>query len=359
MAAPLLPEDQETLADAPSPTWEGFRGARLLITGGTGFVGTWLIAGLAWANRELNLGAAAVVVSRDPEAFLEREPWARSERWLAFVRGDVRDFTRPPRSFSHVIVGAAAADARISSQAPLTVMETIVQGGARTLRAATGARSVLLLSSGAVYGGGAERLAGIPEEFEGTLDRLDARYAYHEAKRAMEAMGVAAAAECGLDVKIARLFAFVGPWLPGDRHFAVGNFIRDGMAGRPIVVRGDGSPERSYLYAADMLVWLLTILATGAGGRAYNVGSERAVSMSTLAGLVAAALPVPPAVNVLGQEGSGGGGQRYVPSVKRAHDELGVSQTVGLEQGLDRTIRWLRARERSVGLDVPGRSSAS
>jgi nucleoside-diphosphate-sugar epimerase len=345
---PLLREDQATLALLPSHVWDGLRGARLLVTGGTGFVGTWLIAGLAWANRELGIGTHAVVVSRDPEAFMVREPWTRSERWLRFVRGDVREFTRPSGSFSHVIVGAAPADARFAVQAPLTLMETIIQGGSRTLRAAPDARSGLLLSSGAVYGRGGEKLEHIPEEFEGTLDQLDPGYAYHEAKRAMEAMGIAAAAECGLDVKIARLFAFVGPWLPGDRHFAVGNFVRDGLAGRPIAVQGDGSPQRSYLYAADMIAWLLTILVSGVGGRPYNVGSERAVSMSELANLVAAALPVRPPVNVLGLAGSGGGGQRYVPSVERACDELGVRQTVTLEEGVERTIRWLRMREQGA-----------
>jgi dTDP-glucose 4,6-dehydratase len=345
---PLLAEDQETFAGAPAHVWEELRGARLLITGGTGFVGTWMISGLAWANRELGVGAEAVVVSRDPAAFVDREPWTRSQRWLAFARGDVRDFTRPPGAFSHVIVGAASADAALATREPLTLMDTILEGGARTLRAASGARSVLLLSSGAVYGDGPERPADLQEDFEGVLDRLDVSHAYHEAKRAFEAMGIAAAAECKLDVKIARLFTFVGPWLPGDRHFAVGNFIRDGMAGRPIVVRGDGSPERSYLYAADMLVWLLTILVSATGGRAYNVGSDRAVSTAALADLVAAALPVWPGVEVLGRPGSGGGGQRYVPSVRRARDELGVRQTVTLEDGVDRTIRWLRAREQAA-----------
>lgn len=344
MAIPLLPEDRDTIAGAPMWVWDGLRGAHLLITGGTGFVGTWLVAGLSWAMREFNFDAEVTVLSRDPEKFLAREPWARTVPELKWVRGDVRELAVPPESFSHVIAGAGPVDAGTTSATPLAMMEAIVWGGARTLRAAGSARSVLILSSGAVYGLGGEQLAAIPEEFEGRLDRLDAKAAYPEAKRALETFAVAAAAESGQPATIARLFAFIGPWIPGDRHFAVGNFVRDGLAGGPIVVRGDGSPVRSYLYAADMFVWLLAILQGGAAGRAYNVGSDREVTISTLAALVAAALPVAPAVEVLGQRGNGAGGQRYIPDVTRVLKELSLRPTVTLEEGIDRTIRWLQTR---------------
>ncbi len=350
MPAPLLPEDGEVLAATSARTWEDLRGARLLVTGGTGFVGTWLLAGFSWANRELGLDVTAVVVSRDPAAFLLREPWVGEESWIVLVPGDVRSLHTPTGRFSHVVAGAAPADARLAAQAPFTLMETIVEGCARTLRAAgaAGARRVLLLSSGAVYGRGSERLEHVPEDFEGVIERLDPRFAYHEAKRAMEALGVAAAAQKGLEVTLARLFAFVGPWLPLDRHFAAGSLIRDGLAGGPIVVHGDGSPERSFLYAADMAVWLLTILARGADRRAYNVGSERSVSVSELAGLVADAVQGHPAVEVRGIAQAGAGGQRYVPSVARVRDELGLTETVSLEDALDRTVRWLGLRGRDV-----------
>jgi dTDP-glucose 4,6-dehydratase len=346
MPAPLLPEDAEVLAATPARTWDDLRGARVLVTGGTGFVGTWLLAALAWANRELALDATAVVVSRDPAAFLLREPWVGEEAWIVLIPGDVRSLVAPSGRFSHVVAGAAPADARVAAKAPFTLMETIVEGCARTLRAAggAGARGVLLLSSGAVYGRGSERLTHTPEDFEGVVERLDSRFAYHEAKRAMEALGAAAGAQSNFEVKLARLFAFVGPWLPLDRHFAVGNFIRDGLAGGPIVVRGDGTPERSFLYAADMAVWLLTILTCGADGRAYNVGSERSVSVAELAGLVANTLPQRPAVEIRGVAQFGGGGQRYVPSVRRARDELGLAETVDLADGLGRTVRWFDLR---------------
>jgi dTDP-glucose 4,6-dehydratase len=142
---------------------------------------------------------------------------------------------------------------------------------------------------------------------------------------------------------IARGFAFVGPHLPLDTHFAVGNFLRDGRAGGPIVVKGDGTAMRSYLYASELAIWLWTMLASGRPGRAYNVGSEEAVSIAELARLVA---------RLFGVEARIDGGprdpslppERYVPSVKRAREELALVQRIDLATGLRRTADWLPSR---------------
>ena len=147
----------------------------------------------------------------------------------------------------------------------------------------------------------------------------------------------------GLDTRIARCFAFVGPYLPLDIHFAIGNFIRDSMTGGPIRVNGDGSPFRSYLYAADLAARLWTILMRDAPCRAYNVGSASPISIAALAELVSQQVNPRCEVHIAAQPDPARLAQRYVPDVNRVKSELKVRETVDLISAVRRTITWHRS----------------
>jgi dTDP-glucose 4,6-dehydratase len=151
-------------------------------------------------------------------------------------------------------------------------------------------------------------------------------------------------AEGPLHTTIARCFAFVGPYLPLDSHLAIGNFIRAAIEGRPIRVLSDGTPLRSYMYAADLAAWLWTILLRGGRGRAYNVGSEEEISIADVARAVSRAAGGRSEVAITG-EATGGPAQRYVPGTSRARADLGVTMTVGFEEALGRTLAWFRGRD--------------
>jgi dTDP-glucose 4,6-dehydratase len=225
---------------------------------------------------------------------------------------------------------------------PLSLLDITVRGAWRVLEFArqAGVRKLLLTSSGAVYGRQPPELGHTAEDYPGAPDPMLPQSAYGQGKRLAEHLCAVYAEEFGLECKIARCFAFVGPYLPLDAHYAVGNFLRDGLAGGPIVVRGDGTPCRSYLYAADLAAWLWTILLRGASGRAYNVGSEAALTIAELARLVAAAFPRPPEVQICREPLAGAPAERYVPSTRRAAVELGLNALVALPQGIARTLAW-------------------
>jgi dTDP-glucose 4,6-dehydratase len=278
------------------------------------------------------------VLTRDPARVEPRFARAVETGVLALVAGDVRTFDCDVRP--DVVINAATPTAR-EAQDPSLVADVIVNGAANVLRfaARSGKIPVLFTSSGAVYGRQPPSLERIPETYPGAPDHLDPRFAYHEAKRMAELLHVAAGRASGIVPKIARLFAFVGPHLPLDQHFAVGNFVRDALRGGPIVVTGDGTALRSYLYASDMTAWLWQILGTGKAERPYNVGSGDAISIAGTAGAVAAAAGLAPRdVEVRGLPVEGALPERYVPNVERAASELGLRQAVPFEAALGRTI---------------------
>ena len=337
-----LAGDLDHILTHTSGVWGGLAGARIFVTGGTGFIGCWLLESFAWACDRLPLHASMTVLTRSPEAFRAAAPHLASHPAIRLLRGDVRSFAFPEGGFSHVIHGATEASEKLNRERPMEMLETIVDGTRRTLdlAVASGARRFLLLSSGAVYGAQPPEIAKVPETYRGGPDPVDPRAAYAEGKRLAELLVTLYARNHALNCLIARCFAFVGPYLPLDAHFAIGNFIGDSLAGRPIEIRGDGTPLRSYLYAADLAIWLWTILARGESCRPYNVGSDGELSIRELASTVARALGTRNQVRVAGVPRADVAAERYVPSVDRARRELGLDRHVDIEEGIRRTVAW-------------------
>jgi dTDP-glucose 4,6-dehydratase len=345
MSHPLA-HDLDHILNYTGDVWPELRGARLFVTGGTGFFGCWLLDSFARANDTLGLGAEAVVLTRDPAAFRRKEPWLAAHPAIRFHSGDVRSFDFPSGGFSHVIHAATDSSTGLDVRDPLCMLHTIVEGTRRTLdfAVACGARKFLLTSSGAVYGRQPPHLTHMPETWTGGPDPADPRSVYAEGKRAAEMLCAIYCGRGGLQTKIARCFAFVGPRLPLDAHFAVGNFIRDQLAGGPIRINGDGTPFRSYLYAADLAIWLWTILTRGQAGRPYNVGSEEDISISNLAAAVARTLGPHTEVQVASKPVPDALPSRYVPSTGRARHELELAQHVPIEESIRRTAAWSHQR---------------
>lgn len=324
--------------------WEELRGQRVFITGGTGFFGCWLLESLAWVNNRLDLNATAVVLTRSVERFQRKAPHLASYPAIRFHIGDVRDFDFPEGRFSHVIHAATEANATLNAENPLLMLDTIVEGTRHTLEFArqSGAAKFLLTSSGAVYGRPRPDMTHVAEDYQGAPDPTQSRSAYGEGKRLAELLCAIYAQQLGLEAKIARCFAFVGPYLPLDSNFAVGSFIRDGIVGGPIHVNGDGTPYRSYLHAADLTIWLWTILFKGKSCFPYNVGSNEAVTVADLANLVAEQFAPRPRIEIEQRQVNGLASERYIPSIERVYREFGLHPTIGLAEAIQRTTDWFR-----------------
>ena len=318
----------------------GLDGASILITGGTGFFGTWLVALLAHARQRLDVKLEIAILTRDPERFEDVQPWLATRLFVRLVRGDVRFFEFPEGRFTHV-VHAATDTSAAADRDPAALMDSIVGGTRRVLEfaAATGVARLLYVSSGAVYGPQPQEMERIDETYLGACDPLDPRSAYGQAKRLAEQMCICAAQGTAIEPVIARAFAFVGPGLPLDGHFAIGNFIRDAVRSQTIAVAGDGSPLRAYLYAGDLAAWLVTLLVRGTQKSAYNVGSDQAIEIGELAHRVAGVLSGAARVEIKGSADPGALRSRYVPSIDKARRELSLDVWTPLDEAIRRTAK--------------------
>lgn len=282
-----------------------------------------------------------MILSRDPGRFATEVPHLAARPEFSWLVGDAASFAFPTKHFDYVLHFATASAAEVSAGGTAAIMHTLA-GTQRVLEFArsSGARRVLFASSGAVYGRQPAELSHIPEDYAGAPDTTDPASAYGEMKRMSELMCVTS----GLDCVIARGFAFVGPYLPLTGKFAVGSFIRDALAGGPIILRSNGLALRSYLYAADLAAWLLTLLLKGRPSEAYNVGSEQAVSIRELVELVAAHSPMP-IETIIRDQALSQTASSYVPATNRARSLASLEVALDLPTALARTLAWALAAE--------------
>lgn len=294
---------------------------RILITGGTGFFGKSM---LDYRRRHSDRARSEwIILSRNPKRFIRDYPMLATQSGVSFVAGDIRDFD-PSESRLDAIIHAAAVLNPTATESE--ILSTTIDGTRHIVDVAknTGCGKVLYTSSGAVYGA---LMAPVSEEA-----KCRPTTPYGHAKVEAEKLLI----HSGLDVRIARCFSFVGKYLDWTIYYAIGNFIRDVLSGNDIVIQGDGSPVRSYLYADDLVEWLCAILERGESGRVYNVGSDEAISIRDLACLVRDELKSTGKVKVLGNH-LVGAANCYVPNVDRIRKELCVSVKMGLREAIARS----------------------
>lgn len=312
-------------------------GQRLFLSGATGFIGRWLLQAVRCLN-EAGASIEVCALSRDPDAFLARAPEWQAQPWLTWVRGDIRDFPYPELMPTAILHGATETSAQFAARYPDALFESIVRGAEHLLRFAVsrGRPRVLLLSSGAVYGEQPADLPALPEDRVLPDEASSSASAYARGKREMERLARYYSDTEGIDTICARCFTFIGHGLAP--HLAISQFIRDARVNPTIVINGDGLPIRSYLYAADLAVWLLTILLRGTPRRAYNVGSPEPFALIEAARRVQMVLA--PDKRVETRHADAPGARRcYVPDTRRAERELGLRVWTPFDEALRKTAR--------------------
>jgi len=336
-----LAADLDHILSHTEDVWPSMRGERIFLTGGTGFVGTWLTESLCWANRRLGLDISAVLLTRDPEGFRRRAPHLAEDPAITLLAGDGPAFPFPDGTFPLIIHAATERVFPPDADNPAATLDRDLAATRRVLEFACGhrARRLLFTSSGAVYGKQPPTLTHVSEDYPGAPLTTDVASAYGQGKRISEFLCSTYSQVYGFEAVIARLFAFAGPLLALDANYAVGNFLRDAMAGGPIKIGGDGTPYRSYLYAADLAAWLWTLLIRGESGTAYNTGSPHEISIADLAQTVVREVAPGCTIETARQPVPGAPAPRYVPDAARAA-ALGLHPWITLEEGIRKMRDW-------------------
>lgn len=338
----VIKEDFHFVYSQTKTSWDKLHHKTILITGATGFFGKCMLQNFIYANNEKALNIHIIALSRDPERFISQHPEFKHES-ISWITGDVKDFEFPSQNIDFIIHAATDVNAHLITNEPLSIYENIVDGTKHVLELAKlkNTESVLYVSSGAVYGKQPHNLTHVTEEFTGATNVYDKDASYGEGKRVAEMLCNIYNKQHQINVKIARCYSFVGPYLPLDGHFAIGNFINDIIHNRQIKIQGDGTPQRAYLYTADLMIWLLKILTEGKSCHPYNVGSDEAINLESLAHMIndysqnnlgveiaQAKTSAPPAI--------------YVPSIERAKNELGLKVYTNLKEAIERTFTFNR-----------------
>jgi nucleoside-diphosphate-sugar epimerase len=318
------------------PLWQRLANARLFITGGTGLFGHWLLDSLTDANIRLNLKIEATVLTRNPD--MARAKMPNLNHRIRFLKGAVEEFSLVTEKFDFILhMATTSAEETYYGTNQTQKLEMLFEGTQRIIELAhnSSAKRVLFTSSGAVYG--KQDCVLIRETVLMQVDPIKAASGLALGKSVAEFLLTQAISRINLEVVIARCFSFVGPGMPMDLHYAIGNFIKNAAEKNPIVIKGDGSAVRSYMFMGDLIYWLLKLLLDGKSGEPYNVGSDQPISILNLAKKISLLNGKKLEVIVEGaSDYSVGVPSRniYVPSIEKSKSELQLELNTDLDSAI-------------------------
>ena len=307
----------------------------VLITGGTGFFGRSLLR--HYLSSDLSVDTSLTILTRNPHRFRLLYPELTLSKRLRFVEGDIEypDSFPTDQRFTHIL--HAATDSTLGPTInPLEYYNQIVKGTSNLLDFAVKHRvpRFLLTSSGGVYGPQPPELPRLSESYLGAPPLNEISAAYSHGKRAAEHLCHLYSACFDLKFTIARCFAFVGPDLPLDAHFAIGNLIKNAMDASDLIIKGDGTPIRSYLDQRDLASWLWFLLFNGRNQEVYNVGSDEAITIHNLAIMIRDLISPKSEVIVLGQGNVISYRNIYIPDISKIYDHYSLRPKYHLQDSI-------------------------
>jgi nucleoside-diphosphate-sugar epimerase len=340
----IVKQDVLNIFEMHSRLPDPLRNSHIYITGGTGFLGTWLLELICGLNDEFDFKIRATIASRSMKKFAANFPHLVKRKEFVFQATDVRNLAELPHDTTHIIHAAATSNRDHFASFPTLSFENNINATLQIFRLAMqlGAiQNVVLVSSSLVYGRQPNDAHPLKEDsFGGVLPSLDSNSIYAESKRACESAAAAFLTEMKLPISVARPFSLVGPYQSLDLPWAVTDFMQEALKGGPIKIMSDGSVVRSVMYASDFANWILHITAYAKPRAVYNVGSPEPIDLLSLAKMIRSYFKDEPQILTSLGNNTSSGDRRVVPNVDKAKKELQLKITVNLEQAIQRVMDW-------------------
>ncbi len=337
-----LEDDLYDIMDSSLDSLKILDNSQILLTGCTGFIGIWLLNTLNEACIKNNINIKIFLVSRNKHikeisSILVSELTCNLK--IKIITSDIRNF-ETYESFDYVIHGAVDTSVELNNNEPDEMHSTIMDGTKnllKQLRHSKSLQKILHLSSGAVYGKTTsdeplKEILFLDEPIKGKLAT------YAESKRLSESLINTFSNNYNIPSVHARIFAVCGPFMKFDAHFAFGNFIRDALFNKKIIIKSDGASVRSFLYASDMIKWLVYLLIGETNFNSYNIGSSESISIKNLASKISNIMGC--SYEVQNKSITMWDNKYYIPNIDRIIEESKINPFNNLDKSIIKTSRW-------------------
>ncbi len=365
-AAEIVRQDLDYICRNCKQEMEQFEGKNILITGGAGFLGYYLVQSLLHWNEIANSENKIRVIVYDN--FIRGVPeWLeeiKENKELHLVKHDITNpLPKEDLSFHFIIHAASIASPMYYRKYPLETMDANINGlrilleyANKQKHTASPVEGFLFYSTSEIYGDPDPSNIPTPETYRGNVSCTGPRACYDESKRFGETLSVVFAQEFDLPIKIARPFNNYGPGLKITDKRVIPDFMRDILNGNDIIMHSDGSPTRTFCYVTDAICGYFKVLVNGKKGESYNIGTSKPeISMMDLANKLVDIASEYSDYNgkvvkkkSTDQEYLTDNPNRRCPVIKKAVTDVGYNPQIQLEEGLARNFIWYSENQTAV-----------
>ncbi len=338
----FLKKDCEDAASWSLDMLEELKNKKIFIAGGTGFLGTWVAEFITYLNDNHQFNVSLTILARNIDSFKNDKKHLTERKDIEFISKDIRNLNELSNDVSFIIHAASSPDNRIHVSNPIDTISIITKGTDNLIDSAfklPDLKKILYVSSGQIYGRSIPSNKLISESDFGPMDCNKVNSIYSEAKRLAEATCCAYVSQYKLPIVIARPFSFIGPYQSLSKPWAINNFINEALNKKNIRIIGNGEPIRSYMYPADMVVWILKILASGKRNTSYNVGSPYGISLKNVAEKIVQFTDSKVDIDI---KYNNDDSSLYVPDISLCQNDLGLKINYDVEETIRRAISWFK-----------------